>query len=59
MTHSTADVLREAPDEPVVHWMERPPMEVAPLVIGGAVVGAFLLGALAVVGVMSLMREQG
>jgi len=57
MTQDTVDVLREAPDEPIVHWMERPPMGVAPMVIGGAVVGAFLLGALAVMGASALLRR--
>jgi hypothetical protein len=56
MTDFTPDVLSEPPDEPVVHWMERPPLMVGPLVIGGAITGAFLLGALATLGAMSLMR---
>jgi hypothetical protein len=47
---TTPDVLSEPPDEPVIHWMERPPAMVAPLVIGGAILGAFVLGALAVIG---------
>jgi hypothetical protein len=55
MTDFTPDVLSEPPDEPVVHWMERPPLMVAPLAIGGAIAGAFLLGALATLGVMSLI----
>jgi len=28
MTYHPADVLSEPPDEPVVHWMERPSMSV-------------------------------
>ena len=61
MTQSTADVLSEAPDEPVVTWMERPPPGVGGLVIGGAIVGAFVLGALAVIGagvVMGYFEEE-
>jgi len=56
MTQSHADVLSEPPDEPVVHWMERPPMEVAPVIIGGAIAGAFLLGALATLGALTLLH---
>jgi hypothetical protein len=44
MKDAPVDVLSEAPDEPVVQWMERPPASVPPLAIGGALVGAFLLG---------------
>lgn len=44
MKDAPVDVLSEAPDEPVVQWMERPPASIPPVAIGGALVGAFLLG---------------
>lgn len=56
MKETPVDVLSEAPDEPVVQWMERPPATIPPVAIGGALVGAFLLGVLSTVGAMSLMR---
>ena len=55
MTQSTADVLSEAPDEPVVHWMERPPLMVAPATVAGALGGVFLLGLMAGIGLLALM----
>jgi hypothetical protein len=44
MTDFTPDVLSEPPDEPVVHWMERPPMSVGAAGLTGALAGAFMLG---------------
>lgn len=44
MTDFTPDVLSEPPDEPVVHWMERPPMSVGAVSLTAALAGAFMLG---------------
>jgi hypothetical protein len=56
MTDFTPDVLSEPPDEPVVHWMERPPMSLGPVVLTGALFGAFVLGALATAAAVAVMR---
>jgi len=50
------DVLSEPPDEPVVHWMERPSMSIGPAGLTGAVAGAFILGMLVVVAAMAVGR---
>jgi hypothetical protein len=50
------DNLSDPPDEPVVHWMERPPMEVRPPVLAAALSGVFVLGALAGAGLLALMH---
>lgn len=56
MTDFTPDVLAEPPDEPVVHWMERPPSSYGPAVITGALTGAFMLGVFATLGVIAISR---
>ena len=50
------DVLSEPPDEPVVHWMERPPMSLGPVTLTGALFGAFVLGALVTAAAVAVMR---
>ena len=47
------DVLKDPPDEPVVHWQERPPAQVA---VGGAVAAAFSLGVALTLGVLAVLR---
>jgi len=47
------DVLKDPPDEPVVHWQERPP---APVALGGAVAAAFSLGVALTLGVLAVLR---
>lgn len=48
------DMLDEAPTRSVVRWMDRPPMSVSPAALSGAVAGAFVLGAAAVLAVMAI-----
>jgi hypothetical protein len=56
MTESPTDVLAEPPDEPVVHWMERPPSSLGPATVAGALGGVFLLGVLVTLGAMAVGR---
>jgi hypothetical protein len=56
MTETPTDVLAEPPDEPVVHWMERPPSSLGPATAAGALGGAFLLGVLVTLGAMAVGR---
>ncbi len=56
MTDFTPDVLSEPPDEPVVHWMQRPPSSIGPAGMAGALFGAFVLGALATAAAVAVMR---
>ncbi len=56
MTDFTPDVLSEPPDEPVVHWMERPAMSVGPATLTGALAGVFVLGILVTLGAMAVGR---
>jgi hypothetical protein len=56
MNDKTPDVLSEPPDEPVVHWMERPPSTLGPATITGALAGAFVLGVLATLGAITVAR---
>jgi hypothetical protein len=53
MLRTDIDVLKDPPDEPVVHWQERPP---APVALGGAVVAAFSLGVALTLGVLAVLR---
>ena len=48
------DMLDEPPTRSVVRWMDRPPMSVSPVALSGAVAGAFVLGAAAVLAVMAI-----
>ena len=48
------DMLDEPPTRSVVRWMDRPPMSVSPAGLSGAVAGAFVLGAAAVLAVMAI-----
>ena len=48
------DMLDEPPTRSVVRWMDRPPMSVSPAALSGAVAGAFVLGAAAVLAVMAI-----
>ena len=48
------DRLDEPPTRSVVRWMDRPPMSVSPAALSGAVAGAFVLGAAAVLAVMAI-----
>ena len=53
MPRTDIDVLKDPPDEPVVHWQERPP---PPVAIGGAVAAAFSLGVALTLGVLAVLR---
>lgn len=53
MPKTDIDVLRDPPDEPVVHWQERPP---PPVALGGAVTAAFALGVALTLGVLAVLR---
>ena len=48
------DTHDEAPSRSMVRWMDRPPMHVGPATLSGAVAGAFVLGAAAVLAIMAL-----
>lgn len=56
MTDFTPDVLSDPPDEPVVHWMQRPPLNVGAVSLTGALTGAFLLGILVTVAAVAVGR---
>lgn len=58
MTEATTDILAEPPDEPVVHWMERPPGKYGPAAVGGALAGAFALGVLTTLAAVALGRAM-
>ncbi|WP_156378399.1 MULTISPECIES: hypothetical protein [unclassified Phenylobacterium] len=51
------DVLDEEPTGTVVRWMDRPPLHLGPAALSGAVAGAFLLGAVAALGLVVLSRR--
>lgn len=53
MQRTDIDVLKDPPDEPVVHWQERPP---APVALGGAAAAAFSLGVALTLGVLAVLR---
>jgi len=48
------DNLAEPPEAEVVHWMDRRPLSVGAAGLSGAVAGAFLLGAVAALGLVVL-----
>ena len=50
----TDDNLAEAPETEVVHWMDRRPLTIGAAGLSGAVAGAFLLGAVAALGLVVL-----
>ena len=51
------DRLDDEPSGSVVRWMDRPPMQVGAAALSGAVAGAFLLGAVAALGLVVLSRR--
>ena len=57
MTDYFDDVLDEEPTGSLVRWMDRPPMQVGAAALSGAVAGAFLLGAVAALGLVMLSRR--
>jgi hypothetical protein len=61
MSDYIEDDLPDDPDvEPeIVHWMEPRPLSVGAAGLSGAVAGAFVLGALTAVGVLTLMHWLG
>jgi len=52
------DMLDEPPTRSVVRWMGRPPMHLGPAALSGAVAGAFVLGAVAALGLVVLSRRS-
>lgn len=58
MSEAIADILADPPDEPIVHWMERPPGKYGPAAIGGALFGAFALGVLTTLAAVALGRAM-
>jgi hypothetical protein len=56
MTDAIPDVLSEPPDEPIVHWMERPPASLPPAALAGALAGVFVLGVVTTLAAMMLGR---
>lgn len=53
----TEDNLAEAPEAEVVRWMDRRPITVGAAGLSGAVAGAFLLGAVAALGLVALSSK--
>jgi hypothetical protein len=51
------DMLDEEPTRSVVRWMDRPPMQMGAAALSTAVAGAFLLGAVAALGLVMLSRR--
>jgi len=52
--------LEEPDEEPeIVHWMQPRPLSVGALGLSGAVAGAFVLGAVATVGVLAVLHWLG
>jgi hypothetical protein len=56
MTDATLDVLSEPPDEPIIHWMERPPASLSPAALTGALAGVFVLGVVTTLAAIMLGR---
>ena len=54
MTDYELDILSAPPDAPGVKWMERPPTNLGPAAITGALAGAFVLGMLVAVAAMAV-----
>lgn len=51
------DMLDEEPTRSVVRWMDRPPLQLGPAALSGAVAGAFVLGAITALGLVMLSRR--
>jgi len=57
MSYYPEDALLDPPDAPVVHWMDQRPMTLSAPALAGALVGAFVLGALATAGALAVIRS--
>jgi len=55
---SEAEILVDDEDpREIVHWFDRPPVQLSPVQISAAVAGAFVLGALAAIGALALAGQ--
>ena len=57
MSIESDDILAEPPQKEVVHWMDSRPLTLGVGGVSAAAAGAFVLGVVAAVGVLALLRR--